>query len=307
MSIHESNGVVCIGRRVNSGTPDKPLQYGASGCFSESQKDAATQISKNSRVTWAGRQLNSKDVFASGPTGRPHPASARADVRQKRDGCFRSKSAKCVLQYADIPIEITNHHLGRPTRASILRNLKRTQSASAVCSEFSWIQDNRRLCNIRDYYRLYNAEKITCKTPNGEPIHKFLTGARFNNGKWLDSDSVKEKGVFIDRQNLRNVFLFSKPPRDEETKYHSKKCKRNLLEIQGKGILKDANVNTDDNFLSLNKWHGATWQRNLPQLYQPTKEKYNSHASVVVRAKRVKSEYRNPMAFAKEKKSWNTC
>lgn len=41
----------------------------------------------------------------------------------------------------------------------------------------------------------------------------------------------------------------------------------------------DKAVNTPVNFYSLQNWHGASWQKCLPLMYLPRKEKYNAFAS----------------------------
>ena len=260
------------------------------------QRDATTQVSQKIRVSSALKRLKAKQKCPTDMEALPDPAFG-PEILQNKDDCFRPKSANSVLQYADVPIQITQHRLGRPTRATILRNLKRCQSASSVCSDFSWIQDNKRLCNIHDYYRLFKAENMSCDTPNGESIHSYLTGARFNSAHWLDSHSLKTKGLYINKQDLKNVFLVPKPPviRNKETKQYGTRRNRELLEVKGKGLMKDACVNTEDNYLSMKQWHGAEWQRNLPEMYQPVEEKYNPYGSVVIRAKRVQSEYQDPM------------
>ena len=310
MSIREADTVVCVGRGVSHCTP--VIQIATRGLYDSDrhqQKNVAIQAPHQSKMLFEANELKSKGICPGNTHGISHPASAGASDIKRRD-CF-SKSAKYVLQYADLPIELANHHLGRPTRASVLRNLKRSQSASSVCSDFSWIQDNRRLCNIRDYYRLYKAEPVKSQAPNGEPIHGYITGARFNSARWLDSATLNTKGLYIDKQNLGNVFLLKTGPAVGNRQQYGAKHGKELLEVRGKAIakeskkviLKDATVNTDDHFLSLHRWHGAKWQHQLPEMHQTSEEKYNPYASVVVRAKLVKSEYRDPMSIPFIKKN----
>lgn len=298
MNEHEGdeNLVVMRGRSINSSRPStRQSDKDQHDCINSRKcNDATTQVSQKIRVSSALKRLKAKEKCPTDIEALPDPAFGQ-EIMQ-RDSRPKS-SASNVLQYADVPIEITPHHLGRPTRATILRNLKRAQSASSVCSDLSWIQDNRRLCNIRDYYRLSQAKKIWYDTPKGEPIHSYLTGARFNGAHWLDSHSLKTEGLYINKQNLKNVFLLPKPPFTRSVDARHTKRGQQLLEIKGKGIMKDACVNTEDYYLAINKWHGADWQSNLPEMYQPVKEKYNPYASVVVRAKRVQSEYRDPIAM----------
>lgn len=303
MSILVADEVICVGKNVNSSRP-VTLQPGRHySSDNDKMKDAATQVSKKKIVPWAVKQFKGKQTGPSHVDGKIHPTSAGTDNSNDKHVCFRRKSANIVLQYADLPIEITNHHLGRPTRGTILRNLKRSQSASSICSDFSWIKGNRRLCNIRDYYRLYKAEKVDAS--NSEPIHGYLTGARFTHAKWLDSVSVKAKSLYINKQDLGNVFLNSKSPpiRNQMTQQYSNERGKTVLEITGKEIMKDASVNTKDHYLSLHRWHGANWQRHLPEMYKPVQEKYDSYGSIVVRAKKVKSVYRDAMAIPIAKKS----
>ena len=264
--------------------------------------DAATQVSQKIKVSSVMRRPKAEERIPSDIHALPDQRFV-ADIRSK--DTLRPKSANFVLQYADIPIQITEHHLGRPTRATVLRNLRRSQSASSICSDFSWIQDNRRLCNIRDYYRLFKLDNATRGSANEESEHAYLTGARFNSAHWLDSHTLKRRGLYINKGNLKNVFLVHKSDNEsiacKKDVFCRKKATKNsqrLLEVRGKGLMKDISVNTEHHYLSIDNWHGADWQKNLPEMYQPIEEKYNPNTSVVIRAKRVKSEYRDPVQMA---------
>lgn len=286
-------------RRGSNSTRSRPSTENGSrkhhDCLANNQRDAATQISQKIRVSSVLKRLKAKQRCPTNMEALPDTSSGEGC----REETTRPKSSSNnVLQYADKPIEITQHHLGRPTRATILRNLKRAQSASSICSELSWLRDNRRLCNVRDYYRLFKGNKVSYDTPDGEPIHSFMTGARFNGAHWLDTHAAKSKGLFICKEDLDNVFFIPNLPVGRSKERLSRRRKGHLLEVKGEAIMKDASVNTGNYYLAMDKWHGASWQRHLPEVYLPVEEKYNPYASVVVRAKQIKSEYRNPVDVA---------
>ena len=53
-------------------------------------------------------------------------------------------------------------------------------------------------------------------------------------------------------------------------------------------------VNTDTaNFYSLTKWHGANWQKKLPAMYLPRKQKHDTYESVPVRTKLRPARFRH--------------
>eukprot|EP00795_Rhopilema_esculentum_P010632 gene10632-19372_t len=253
--------------------------------------DAATQVSQKIKVSSVMRRPKAEERIPSDIHALPDQRFV-ADIHSK--DTLRPKSANVVLQYADIPIQITEHHLGRPTRATVLRNLRRSQSASSICSDFSWIQDNRRLCNIRDYYRLFKLDNATHGPASEESEHAYLTGARFNSAHWLDSHTLKRRGLYINKVYTESIASKKEMFGRKEATKNSQR----LLEVRGKGLMKDISVNTEHHYLSIDNWHGADWQRNLPEMYQPIEEKYNPNTSVVIRAKRVKSEYRDPVQMA---------
>ena len=57
--------------------------------------------------------------------------------------------------------------------------------------------------------------------------------------------------------------------------------------------MKTKGVNTEPNYFSLKRWHGADWQHRLPQMYLPRKEKYDAYNSHVVRLKKVHARFRD--------------
>lgn len=276
-------------------------------------ENAATQVTQKIRISSVIKKLKAKERIPSDIEALPDSRFAEEPFMQEE---YRPGTATTVLQYADEPIHTTEEHpLGRPTRATVLRNLRRVQSAPSTCSQFSWIKENRRLCNIRDYYRL-------CKEPRyvqGESVHAYLTGGRFTSARWLDSVCLGNKGLYVNKENLTNVFYVPNPPDTSHRKHKKVSGSKNkslasgpkdsnLLEIKGKGIYKDAGVITEPHYLSVTKWHGAEWQVNLPECYKPLEERYNSYSSINLRAKRVRSEYRDPlkMAFLREKQNKNS-
>ena len=269
-------------------------------------ENASTQagLSQKIRVSSVIKKLNANDRIPSDMGALPDSRFAEEPFMQEE---YRPETATTVLQYADEPIQTTQQHpLGRPTRATVLRNLRRVQSAPSTCSQFSWIKDNKRLCNIRGYYRLYKQPKYV----QGESVHAYLTGARFTGARWLDSVCLGTKGLYINKENLTNVFYVPNPPDTSHRKYKNVigTCKKkpqgntpketNLLEIKGKALYKDVGVLTEPHYLSVTKWHGAEWQVNIPECYKPMEERYNSYSSVNLRAKRVRSEYRDPLKMA---------
>ena len=66
------------------------------------------------------------------------------------------------------------------------------------------------------------------------------------------------------------------------------------LAISGRTInLNTRGVNTEETYYSLKRWHGAEWQRKLPEMYLPRPEKYNAYNSQPVRWKNIKARFRD--------------
>ncbi len=269
-------------------------------CLANTEDLDSTQLSQKIRISSAIKQLKAKDAIPTDPEALPDQSGIK-DISTRS---VRPNSANTVLQYADVPIQIGAHHLGRPTRGTILRNLKRSQSATSTCSDFSWITDNRRLCNIRDYYRLCSSKKIVHNPQNGESVHAFLTGARFNSAHWLDSLALSKRGLYINKQDLSNIFQVPNPPcgileksKPIANRRKTTKSGANFLNVTGKKIqtFVHKGTNTEKNQLSLDSWHGAEWQKEMPKMYGKKQDRYNPNISVPMRSKRVKSEYRDPV------------
>ncbi|KAK3718262.1 hypothetical protein QZH41_013166, partial [Actinostola sp. cb2023] len=60
--------------------------------------------------------------------------------------------------------------------------------------------------------------------PHGESLHSFLTGARYNNTRYLDSRTLLKLGVYIPKADLKTFFVKDDPPGyyvddDEDTDY----------------------------------------------------------------------------------------
>lgn len=193
---------------------------------------------------------------------------------------YRPRSTQTIYQYADDPIIPRDVGYGTQTKSSILSNLARSKSFGNISSKDSWVQNKRRLCKIRYYYRDRKPEKaeprFTKLTPN-EATHGFLTGSKYSVSYQLLEKSLLDKHRNTSKQTKDNAIDTQLP-----------------LEINGQSIARQTRgVNTKQHFLSLNRWHGADWQHKLPQMYLPRKEKYNSYASEPIRTKAVPTRFRD--------------
>ncbi|XP_057301868.1 uncharacterized protein LOC130636229 [Hydractinia symbiolongicarpus] len=106
-----------------------------------------------------------------------HHGSWTAKVKR-----YRLNSVGTVYQYADYPIRPNEHRNGKQTKSSILANLTRAKSASNICCRDSWIDNRRRLCEIRCNYKDISAyaqpipRYKNTKLNNHEIIKRFLSG-----------------------------------------------------------------------------------------------------------------------------------
>ncbi|PAA83704.1 hypothetical protein BOX15_Mlig024412g1 [Macrostomum lignano] len=104
-----------------------------------------------------------------------------------------------------------SYRYGRPTRASILRNQNRIQSAPVA------IQEERR----QDRLRAERLERKRCISANqvqrelaerksgrvtGETFHAFLVGARYNSSNYIDRRAIDRYGMYLPRSNPAECF-----------------------------------------------------------------------------------------------------
>jgi len=59
------------------------------------------------------------------------------------------------------------------------------------------------------------------------------------------------------------------------------------------GCVVEKGVNTETTYYSLKRWHGANWQKALPQMYLPRNEKYDAYNSNPIRTKDRPTRYRD--------------
>jgi len=178
---------------------------------------------------------------------------------------YRPHSVNTVFRHTQKPIAPQPHVYGKQTKASILGNLKRSQSAQNILTCDSWLPEDKKLCQIRYYYKL-----------DGNHLNK----------------RVKIKDGFLEKMKTKET-VKERKPKNEITA----KSSYDLLAIRGTELprtFRSAAVNTLTTHCSLKQWHGAEWQRNLPKMYKSKEgSKYEVYNSKSVRWKSAPARFRD--------------
>ncbi|XP_078694359.1 uncharacterized protein LOC144923578 isoform X2 [Branchiostoma floridae x Branchiostoma belcheri] len=154
----------------------------------------------------------------------------------------RPMKAHQFLTAADTASETSSEasSLGRPTRASLLR-ARHHRSQSAPSSQTS--------TDIKRYLqRMKDQRPLTGKLPkelnpivaeDGETVHAFLIGARYNRSQVMDVQSLNRFGLFVPRSNPNGCFL-TQPEmyvsdKDAEEAADNTSVKNNPPQYNGRG------------------------------------------------------------------------
>lgn len=242
---------------------------------------------------------SSQHILVGSALRRPHASEyslldyqSMPDVGKSPCQPFRPHSSCTVYNYASRPFSAREQssHLGRHTKSSLLR----CQSASSVssCSHSSASNlksatNKKRLCEIRDDYRLFKSDPIHKQLPpHGESLHSFLTGARYNRARYVDSRALSKVGVYIPKPDLNSFFvrnefddsgarsIFSDSSQEElmiEIMKEEEKSNRTFLTQE---------TNTEPHYLSIKHWHSAEWKTDR----KPSKEQRVQSAPLKIKA-----------------------
>ena len=105
-----------------------------------------------------------------------------------------------------------NMKLGRPTRTTLLRARQRCNSAPSCESRREQLK--RAEEKATDIKKILNSRELfSINVPDGETLHSFLIGARYNRAHCLDAKSLLEQGVYMPRNNPLGCFVIPKSAR----------------------------------------------------------------------------------------------
>ncbi|XP_074657546.1 uncharacterized protein LOC141910711 [Tubulanus polymorphus] len=131
---------------------------------------------------------------------------------------YRSNTTHSYLtptELRDQPITDLDLKLGRPTRTTLLRHRQRSNSAQLNSNQF--LLEARKVSKkdvrtrpatacVSHRERRFNPDVV-----DGESVHSFLTGARYNRAHHFDARSLDRYGVFLPRSNPAGCFINLKP------------------------------------------------------------------------------------------------
>ncbi|XP_032243270.2 uncharacterized protein LOC5517335 [Nematostella vectensis] len=236
-------------------------------------------------------QKDSQHILVGSALRRPHATGyspldyqVMPDVGKIPQQPFKSQSPCTVYSYANRPMSActmpVNH--GKHTKSSLLR------AKSASCASLLRVPPeesrpssaNKRLCKVRDDYRHFKSGTPNKQVPpHGESLHSFLTGARYNSTRYLDSRTLSKLGVYIPKADLNAFFVQDKQAgktiQDSEDETDSEVGQEDIrslssssseeLEISDDEQNKETDrknkaVNTEAHYLSIERWHSAQWK-----------------------------------------------
>lgn len=238
---------------------------------------------------------NSQHILVGSALRRPHATEyspldyqSMPDVGKIPRQPYRSDSSCTVYTYADRPFSARKQpsHLGRHTKSSLLRC--KSASTASLCSasststlkstsSHSSSTSNKRLCEIRDDYRFFKSGPVPKQIPpHGETLHGFLTGARYNRARYLDSRALSKLGVYISKPDLNSFFIRDEFDDSDARSIFSDCLEEELLQVENKDENEKDNrvfysraANTDPHYLSIKHWHSAEWKMDRKPCKEP--------------------------------------
>ncbi|XP_071508440.1 uncharacterized protein [Diadema antillarum] len=110
---------------------------------------------------------------------------------------------------------------GRPTRTSLLRARHRSRSAPGpekakleIRDDIHFLQE-QALKREEKYKSVDVPDDLQPLTEEGETVHQFLVGARYNRSYYRDSKCYNKVGLYVSRDNPQHCFL--KPGTNQES------------------------------------------------------------------------------------------
>lgn len=254
--------------RLNSCPPSRPCSRQSHSCVSLEQ-DTHNQISQHILVGSALRRPHATEYS-------PLDYQSMPDVGKISRQPYRPQSACTVYSYAGSPFSAREQpsNLGRHTKTSLLRSksassLSSTTSTSSSKSASSLkVSNNKRLCEIRDDYRFFQSSPAPTQVPpHGDSLHGFLTGARYNRARYLDSRALAKLGVYIPKSDLNTFFVrddvddsiarsISSDTPDDGSPVVEEQTNDDSVESK----FSSRATNTDPHYLSIERWHSAEWR-----------------------------------------------
>lgn len=279
--------------RPNANSPSRPCSRQSHSCVNISQ-DTNNQNSQHILVGSALRRPHATEYS-------PLDYQSMPDVGKIPRQPYRSQSSCTVYTYADRPVSASEQssHLGRHTKSSLLRcksassaSLYSASSTSTMnsASSLKSSSSKKRLCEVRDDYRFFKSGPVPKQVPpHGESLHGFLTGARYNRARYLDSRALSKLGVYIPKPDLNSFFIRDEFDDSDARSIFSDCLEEELLGLEDKD--EDDNddeertfcsraSNTEPHYLSIKHWHSAEWKTDR----KPSREQRVQSAPLKVKA-----------------------
>ncbi|XP_052215656.1 uncharacterized protein LOC127834094 isoform X2 [Dreissena polymorpha] len=156
--------------------------------------------------------INFERALLSSASSRRRPTAAprRRHLNGRRE-FYRPNSTHQYLSATDLRNMNENEEIlgkyGRPTRTTLLRARQRTHSAPVNAYDLRR-ENNKRAEEIRNNSLFQTSkEYINIFATDGETMHSFLTGARYNRAHLLDSKGLTVYGVYMPRENPTECFI----------------------------------------------------------------------------------------------------
>ncbi|XP_052785178.1 uncharacterized protein LOC128220720 isoform X2 [Mya arenaria] len=152
-------------------------------------------------------------ALLSSGTGKRRLMSAprRRHVNGKRE-FYRPNSTHQYLSATDLRNMNENEEnmikYGRPTRTTLLRARQQRTNSAPVNAYDIRRENNRRAEEVRNHSIFQTSkEYLNIYASDGETVHSFLTGARYNRARLLDSKGLTVYGVYMPRENPTDCFI----------------------------------------------------------------------------------------------------
>ena len=243
--------------------------------------------------------IKSQRVLISSALRRPHASSyslldsqSTPEPAKPRRPSYRPKSASTVYSYAERSVSACDisSHLGRQTKASLLRSRSVYEARSALNESSSGEKRKKKKpCDVRNEYLLHkNSLSPKEVFDYMKSVHAYLTGARYNRSRLVDSKPLTKHGLYVSKEGL-DSFILDKA-KLEFSEHDVPDAAMKVFKSQTPQVdVITVGTNTEPYYLSLNKWHDAEWnkgKKNVP----PHKNEYKRILSPN-KVKPIKAQY----------------